>query len=470
MSEHYVSEDSLCTTNKLASITAMMQSKNMSGLKVAMKNVFEQNILDDALQASVKYGYIEGIQLLLECGADARANNSAALIECATMGMCDAFKLLVAYGADMCTRANTALCTSVAYGHVDMVTMLLENGVDANATGYIFSAPQDQSFPPIWQTVNEGYPLHISVNKRCVPIVKLLIQYGADVRAFDDYALRASAEYGDTELVKLFLEYGADVHAKYDAALECAAHNNHLDTIKILILAGAKIDICRNMVVRKVAEWGDAEMYQFLIDHGADIYNESGLSRVRNTHMLKFIFEQNISDDEYIWALCSFITDNNIEFVDALLSNGVRPRPCGENNDPLISTCYFGNIEIVNKLLQYDAHLYCDIDAALNCNVFHGNYEVVVILVAYGGNLEAEGNIMLRAVKSKNARIVELLLDNNIKPNEETLKFIIASANIELFEKMLANHYNIDDIKVALRACSDIIFIDRCEQLLYGYN
>ena len=53
--------------------------------------------------------------------------------------------------------------------------------------------------------------------------VKLLLDRGADIHAWNDYALRLAAENGHTETVKLLLDRGADIHAGNDYALRYAA-------------------------------------------------------------------------------------------------------------------------------------------------------------------------------------------------------------------------------------------------------
>ena len=66
-------------------------------------------------------------------------------------------------------------------------------------------------------------------------IIQKLIDEGADVHAFNDYALRFAAYYGHLEIVKILLENGADVHAENDYALRFAANYGHLEIVKILL-------------------------------------------------------------------------------------------------------------------------------------------------------------------------------------------------------------------------------------------
>ena len=67
-------------------------------------------------------------------------------------------------------------------------------------------------------------------------MVKSLKQDGADVDAFDDEALRKSAQNGNSEIVKILLKTKrANVWALDYEALQLAAKNGHLQTVKMLV-------------------------------------------------------------------------------------------------------------------------------------------------------------------------------------------------------------------------------------------
>jgi ankyrin repeat protein len=71
--------------------------------------------------------------------------------------------------------------------------------------------------------------------------VALLLDRGADIHAWDDYALRAVTQDGHTETVALLLDKGADIHAHNDYALRWAAENGHTETVGLLLDKGANI-------------------------------------------------------------------------------------------------------------------------------------------------------------------------------------------------------------------------------------
>ena len=56
-----------------------------------------------------------------------------------------------------------------------------------------------------------------------VETIKKLVDDGADIHIYNDYALRRAAEYGHLEVIKYLIEQGADIHIQNDYALRLAA-------------------------------------------------------------------------------------------------------------------------------------------------------------------------------------------------------------------------------------------------------
>ena len=71
-------------------------------------------------------------------------------------------------------------------------------------------------------------------------VVKLLLNAGANVHAWNDTALRLASHYGHTEIVKILLNAGADVHARDDYALRLASEKGRTEVIKVLKEHGAR--------------------------------------------------------------------------------------------------------------------------------------------------------------------------------------------------------------------------------------
>ena len=67
-----------------------------------------------------------------------------------------------------------------------------------------------------------------------IKVVKYLVSQGADIHAWNDYALRWSAEYGHLKMVKYLISQGADIHAEDNQALRRSAYNGHTEVTKYL--------------------------------------------------------------------------------------------------------------------------------------------------------------------------------------------------------------------------------------------
>ena len=61
-----------------------------------------------------------------------------------------------------------------------------------------------------------------------------LVSIGADIHAWNDYALRMASRNGHLDIVKYLVSKGADIHAWNDYALRMASLNGHLDVVNYL--------------------------------------------------------------------------------------------------------------------------------------------------------------------------------------------------------------------------------------------
>lgn len=137
-------------------------------------------------------GNVEAARLLLEHGAEVDAadwRGRTALYFAASEGKVDMIEFLLEQGADVSTRDSdlwTPLHAAVLFGRNEAARCLLEHGADANA-----KACDLFHYHPEFDT-----PLGIAVDKAYAPMVRLLLQYGAnpDVPAMDGTPLIRHAE------------------------------------------------------------------------------------------------------------------------------------------------------------------------------------------------------------------------------------------------------------------------------------
>jgi len=105
-------------------------------------------------------------------------------------------------------------------------------------------------------------------------VIEELVEKGANIHVYNDYALRRAAEYGHLDVVKYLVENGADIYASDEKALRWAANYGHLDVVKFLVEKGAYIHIYNDYALKCAAENGHLEVVKFLVEKGANIHAE----------------------------------------------------------------------------------------------------------------------------------------------------------------------------------------------------
>ncbi|KAF9387001.1 hypothetical protein BGX21_000665 [Mortierella sp. AD011] len=110
---------------------------------------------------------------------------------------------------------------------------------------------------------------------------------GLHIQKDADKALRYAVRGNDVEMVKLLIDYEADVHAFNEEAIMVAAHKGHVEILKLLIQAGADFETKAGAPLRQAAEGGHAEAVRVLcessdtiiatlLDHGANVNIHEG--------------------------------------------------------------------------------------------------------------------------------------------------------------------------------------------------
>ncbi|KAJ7675984.1 hypothetical protein DFH06DRAFT_672643 [Mycena polygramma] len=209
-------------------------------------------------------GFVEGVEIVLDNGADVNAAGGSALQAAARRGNVDTVRLLLNHGADVNAAGGEyggALQYAVRNRHMDTVRLLLEHGADVNAVGG-----------------NYGSVLQGAASGGSMDIVRLLLDKGADVNAVGDYfgnALQAAAVGGNVDIVRILLEHGADVNAVggyFGSALQAAARYGHADIVRILLEHGADVNTTGRVYGSALAAAsvrGHKEIVKLLREHGA---------------------------------------------------------------------------------------------------------------------------------------------------------------------------------------------------------
>ena len=125
-------------------------------------------------------------------------------------------------------------------------------------------------------------PLHMAAEKGQTNLVKVLLDWGANINATDanwqgGTALPRAARQGHIEVVKLLLDRGAAIDATTNngwAAHHWAAHGGHIEVVKVMLDRGAAIDARAGdgwTALHQAARDGHIEVVKVLLDRGAAI-------------------------------------------------------------------------------------------------------------------------------------------------------------------------------------------------------
>ena len=251
-----------------------------------------------ALNWAARGGYGAVVQLLLEKGADVKAeakNEWAVLPMAAKDGHEGVVRLLLEKGADVNGKdcyGETALLMAANCGSEAVARLLLEKGADVNYKNQVGLTA-----------------LRMAATYGQETVARLLLEKGADTNAADGWgrtALHVAAEYGQETVARLLLEEGAEVNAKdkwEDTALHMAARYGQETVARLLLEKGADVN-ARNKrdqtALHMAAMWGQESVARLLLEKGADINAVDGSGRTA----LHVAAESEHVDAEGI-ALCS---------------------------------------------------------------------------------------------------------------------------------------------------------------------
>ena len=156
-------------------------------------------------------------------------------------------------------------------GHLEIFQLLLEHGFDPNLPGEITDYG------------NMTCLAHACVKNNSA-MVEFLLKHGADPNVLDDPdqcpPLVQACQPGGLPVVKLLVDYGADVNSslpRYGTALTCACQIGSLEMARLLLDNGADVNLIDSygdtpliVVCRDVDDEDQAGFIQFLLEHGAD--------------------------------------------------------------------------------------------------------------------------------------------------------------------------------------------------------
>jgi len=230
-----------------------------------------------------------------------------------------------------------------------------------------------------------------------LPVVKYLIEHGADVNAKDnddETALMEAADNGHLPVVQYLVEHGADVNAKDDTnwtPLTWAARNGHLSVVQYLIKHDTDVNTANNFgetTLMGAAFNGHLTIVRYLIEHGADVNAKTNNGKTaltwaihKNHHNIvalielcqqpgfeefradpsKFMEEQQLSKKPlpqqriFLWSIIL----NHYDVFATLLIKKISPNTCDRHKmTALMYAVIAGNKYMVQILVNNGAQIH----------------------------------------------------------------------------------------------------------------
>jgi len=273
-------------------------------------------------------------ELLIRSGLQV-AGEHGSLRTAASKGSEKLVALLLQAGAtDGCSEYASALITAATWGHEAVVSLLLDAGVYPHDTidGLEACSCRHEA---LMEAINFGLYLNPrddvdddDISQVAVTIIQKLIDAGAHVHEGNDVALHmilntppSSADLGWSRhipLVKLLLANGADVRAQPD------------DVYPLIRLSDSSKTYAqsRPSMLYAAARNGSTELVRILLDHGADI-NGYGWTRYSPEHLQFYLDLNNDAEsharcclDRYDSILLGGIRNGRVDVVKLLLDSG----------------------------------------------------------------------------------------------------------------------------------------------------
>lgn len=209
-------------------------------------------------------------------------------------------KLLLDNGADARAESSKALIIATRNNNAQIVGMLLDKDADPNSKIGFFKSLRTKTTPAKGQpliiatsnnnvqiarlllnkganpNVKAGQPLKNAIYKRNTVMIKLLLEKGA--RPGKGSILTTAVSMGDAGLVRMLLDRGASANSKSFGGvtpLQQAARNGNVDIIRLLIKKGAYLNKRSlgqaNTPLMDAVSRGHVQAVRVLLDAKADV-------------------------------------------------------------------------------------------------------------------------------------------------------------------------------------------------------
>ena len=364
------------------------------------------------LALAASRGHLDVVDVLLRAGADARANNSAALALASRRDHFGVVVRLVQAGADVRAWADMALMCAVAQESSDMLAYLLSHGAAAADLDLVLvrAVDHNENGKVCGLLLAAGARIHAvhrlgicdalgaAARENRGLLVKTLLAHGAHApvaerQASVDKALVVASRLGHTAIVRLLLAAGANVHVNEDAPLRFASTYGRVSVVATLLAAGADVHARDGAALALAAQYTHNKVADLLLRAGADVRRnkyqalKDALESMRDRpHPRKtLLFERLVAAGAASWPVAK--TGGSVEAARAQLINRVT------NARALEQLLLNASLGVVTNLAEVDAALndptmaYVDMRRAFRGACAKGHMPLVRRLISAGADV-----------------------------------------------------------------------------------
>lgn len=297
-------------------------------------------------------------------------------------------------------------------------------------------------------------------------IASLLLAYGADINAQNDYGLSGlhwAAEKGFTDIAKILIDAKININLATkehgNTAIISAALNGQYEIVNILIKAGSDINYKNysgNSAILAINKNNIPEILQLLIDNGANV-NDTNNDKWTPLHyfcrdneekavkiLLDYKAEINRVNNKGWTPLMLSVHNDNDAITELLLNNKADLEPVNDEGHSVLELAIIkGNNKSVSLLLEHGADFYHReknngrllIDVAYNSKVDALKKIAVNYIYTLYNPIESNNIVIINEILSGNASAAFL---NMVKA--ELLLRTLTDDSKEYIEVLLTNH------------------------------
>uniref|UniRef100_A0A3B3VXU7 Ankyrin repeat and death domain containing 1B n=1 Tax=Poecilia latipinna TaxID=48699 RepID=A0A3B3VXU7_9TELE len=275
------------------------------------------------------------------------------------------------------------------------------------------------------KNVHNRTALHYAVAGKNKEATQFLLQRRVKVDQKDKYGMapiHLAAWFGSLEILKLLVQAGAEQKVENEEGLnimQCAAINNHTEIVEYIINDMQmkelnKEDQSGHLPFALAAEHGSIEMLKMLMEP----YNMATMKPNKRGDTPLHLAARNGHLDAVQLLLQSFDTRDEVNMDGETALYQAADNSQEECVLALPNSCSFGDLSLVQLLLEYNAHTDVQnqqLEAPLHLAVKNGHIPVIHSLVAAGCNINVRLQTALHlSAELGRTEVVEMLLKSGV--------------------------------------------------------